>query len=237
MNAEAVPLIEVGTQWWIGLSTWILQDGNYTDFNVGQTRQFALEFGYRRSRRLHVASDHRVDCTYTGRDTTYAVAGELLQVAQEKVPSAFVLDFGLRAYDEHMVLDDLEPPPAGSWLEGEISLHVDPFHYMDLLGKQPGMPALIYTWRVDEVQIATTPAIWVEASHPDYVGPDDGPMALPDPDRESWRSVKRTETWAENGGYRLRCTLVDDNPVSTMTASGRRSPYGPVRPWRKWRAR
>lgn len=33
-------------EWWIGLAAWVLRDGNYTDFAVGQVRQFALEFGY-----------------------------------------------------------------------------------------------------------------------------------------------------------------------------------------------
>lgn len=28
----------------IGLSAWIIQDGNYEDFEQGQTRSFALEF-------------------------------------------------------------------------------------------------------------------------------------------------------------------------------------------------
>ena len=30
--------------WSIGIHDWILSDGNYADFEVGETRQFALEF-------------------------------------------------------------------------------------------------------------------------------------------------------------------------------------------------
>lgn len=32
------------TEWEIGLSAWIIQDGNYDDFAAGQMAEFALEF-------------------------------------------------------------------------------------------------------------------------------------------------------------------------------------------------
>ncbi|NYI45359.1 hypothetical protein BJ993_002439 [Nocardioides aromaticivorans] len=219
----------VGSQWWIGLDSWVLQDGNYTDFVVGQRRQFALEFGYRRGARLTVTEARQRACVHTGQSMTYAVTGELVRAPRERELNAFVLDFGLRAYDEWMVLDDLEPPPPGSWLQGEISLHVDHFTYMDVLARVPGMPPLIHAWRIDDIQVDTSPVIWIDASHPDYVGPDEGPSPMRDPDRESWRSVRRTRTWEHGGGYRLLCTLLDETPVSTMSASGTRSRYGPLR--------
>lgn len=218
-----------GSRWWIGLDSWVLQDGNYTDFVVGQRRQFALEFGYRRSARLQLTDARQRRCVHTGRDMTYAVTAELVRAPRQRELNAFVLDFGLRAYDDWMVLDDLEPPPPDVWLEGEISLHVDHFSFMDELAAVPGMPSLIYTWRIDAIQVDTSPRIWIDASHPDYVGPDEGPSPVPDPDRESWRSVRRTRTWDHGGGYRLLCTLLDETPVSTMAASGVRSPYGPLR--------
>lgn len=221
-------VMQAGTQWWIGLDSWVLQDGNYTDFAVGQRRQFALEFGYLRSRRLQHTQARQTSVRHSGSGTTHAVTGELLQAPRDREMVLFILDFGLLAYDRQMVLDDLEPPPVGSWLEGEISLHVDHFIYMDHFGPRGLAPALIYTWRIDDIQIDTSPIIWIDASHPDYVGPDEGPEPRRDRDRESWRSVRRTQTHEYGGGYRLLCTLLGSEPVSTMAATGRRKPHGPL---------
>jgi hypothetical protein len=32
-------------------------------------------------------------------------------------------------------------------------------------------------------------------------------MLVPDPSRESWRTISQTQTWDDGGNYRLRCTL------------------------------
>jgi hypothetical protein len=149
--------------WWIGLACWVLQDGNYTDFVTGERRQFAVEFGYARTKRLEPSIHHAEPrCRYSGRDTTYEVAGPLLRSATEPMKDAFELDFGLRAYAEWMVLDDLQPPAAGQWLSGEVTLSVDYFAHMDDLAQRPGMPALIYTWTIEEIQLDTTPRVRVE---------------------------------------------------------------------------
>ena len=68
----------------------------------------------------------------------------------------------------------------------------------------------------------------VEDGHPLYVGPDEGPQRVPDPARESWRTVDRTRAWDDDGHYRLRCTLEDPQPTGSMVRSGTRSPYGPL---------
>ena len=140
----------------------------------------------------------------------------------------FVLDFGLLAYKEWMVLDDMDPPAAGSGLCGEIYLSVDYFAYMDDLSKRDGMPALIYTWRIEEIRLDTSPTIKVEHGHPLYVGPDEGPINVRDPDRRRWRNLDATDAWADDGSYTLRCTLLDSKGVRSMARSGSRSPYGPL---------
>jgi hypothetical protein len=159
----------------------------------------------------------------------YDVTGQLLRSATEPMADAFVLDVGLRAYKQWMVLDDLAPPGTGAWLTGEISLYVDHFAYMDELAPRPGMPPLIHTWTVDEIQISTTPLMRVEYGHPLYNGPEEGSHRVADPDRESWRTIERTRMWDDDRNYRLRCTLEDVEPTSSMAASGPRSPYGPIR--------
>lgn len=206
--------------WWIGLSGWVLQDGNYTDFVTGERRQFALEFGYARAARLQLSSRRSAPrCHFSGRSVTYEVVGQLLRGASEPMRDAFVLDFGLRAYAPWLVLDDLRPPAAGDWLTGEISLSVDHFAYMDELAHLPQMPPLVYTWRIDEIQLSTTP----------HVVPGEGPKSVPDPSRESWRTIPRTRMWDDDGNYRLRCTLESSAPTSSMARTGTRSPYGPLR--------
>lgn len=220
-------------RWWIGLDSWILQDGNYTDVVAGERRQFALELGYRRAARLAPAPDpghgRTPRCAHTGRGTSYDVCGELLRSATQPHDDAFVLDIGLQVYTQWMVLDDLEPPVAGAWLTGEIHLSVDPFFYMDDLARRPRMPALIYTWKIEAVQHDLTPQILVQPGDPRHEIPaGEGSRRIRDLSREAWRSVPRTRTWEEDGSYRLGCTLEAVAPVSTMVASGSRSPYGPL---------
>ena len=143
--------------------------------------------------------------------------------------NGFVLDFGLRAYTNWMVLDDLAPPAAGEWLSGEIYLSVDHSGYMDHLASRPGMPALIYTWTITEIQLNTTPVMQIEFGHDLYAGPDEGPRSVLDPSRESWRTVSRTRKWDDGGrGYRVRCRLENVEPTNSMAATGPRSPYGPL---------
>ncbi|GEP36631.1 hypothetical protein NPS01_02940 [Nocardioides psychrotolerans] len=205
--------------WWIGLDSWVIQDGNYTDVAVGERRQFALELGYRRAARLAVPPDHERTprCVHTGRGTSYDVVGELLRSFPEPRGGAFVLDVGLLAYTQWMVLDDLAPPVAGTWLTGEIHLSVDPFFYKDDLHALPGMPPLIYTWTVEEVQVDETPVVLVHPGDPRHEIPArEGPVRVRDVTREAWCSVERTQAWDEDGSYRLGCRLDAVAPTHTI---------------------
>jgi hypothetical protein len=215
-------------EWWIGLDGWVLQDGNYTNFAVGQMRQFALQFGYARDDRLQRTTEPKASCEAVDDDALYRVSANLERAAREPMEDCFVLDFGLLAYKEWMVLDDLEPPRAGMRLSGEIYLSVDHFAYMDYLSTRDGMPPLIYTWTIEEIRLDTSPGIEVEHGHPLYVGPDEGPMTVRDPERRRWRNLNATDTWGVEGSYTLRCTLLETEAVHSMVRSGPRSPYGPL---------
>ncbi len=218
-------------RWWIGLDSWVIQDGNYTDVVAGERRQFAVELGYRRARRLAPAGPgaRSPRATHTGRGTSYDVCAELLRSSTEPGGDAFVLDVGLLVYAQWMVLDDLEPPVVGAWLAGEVHLAVDPFSYLDRLHALPGMPPLIYTWTVEEVQLDLTPQVLVEPGDPRHEIPaGEGPQRVRDLAREEWRTVSGTRAWEEDGSYRLGCRLEGVAPVSTMAASGSGSPYGPM---------
>jgi hypothetical protein len=41
---QSIRMQESQNEWQIGLSSWIIQDGNYGDFETGQVLGFALEF-------------------------------------------------------------------------------------------------------------------------------------------------------------------------------------------------
>lgn len=214
--------------WWIGLSAWVLQDGNYTDFVVGQVRQFALEFNYPPHARLRPTAEPGLSCRAVDDDATYRIRAELVRSAREPMEHCHILDFGLLAYGESMVLDDFEPSAAGVRLGGEIRLDVDHFAYMEHLATRPGMPPLIYTWRIDEIRLDTSPSMSIEFGHPLYGGPNEGPIEIRDPERKRWRNVEATDTWNHSGSYTLRCALLDPRGVHSMTRSGPRTPYGPL---------
>jgi hypothetical protein len=220
---------ELPYEWRIGLASWVLQDGNYTAFAVGQRRQFALEFHYDRNERLRpVDRPASRRCAYTGSDSLYDVTAHLKRDDVERTQrDAFVLDFGHPAYTRWMVLDDLEPPRASTWLRGPIRLSVDPFDYMDERIRPHGLPPMIFTWTITGIERSTTPRVRVEHGHPLYVGPDKGPRLVADPAAESWEPVRTTPVW-DDADYRLSCVLDPSPPTDTMRRSGPRSPYGPL---------
>jgi hypothetical protein len=107
----------------IGIDSWIIQDGNYGDFVIGETRKFALEFG-----------------------------GKKLVSSLAKVvfvhPKVWVIDFGMLAYWQSVPPAHAE---VGSWVEGEILIGIDPFSYKDDLHKLPDIPRLICSWKLDGI--------------------------------------------------------------------------------------
>ncbi|MFC7494738.1 MULTISPECIES: hypothetical protein [unclassified Nocardioides] len=216
----------MGSQWWIVLGNWVLEDGNYTDFVTGERRQFALEFWWRRGQRLQPAPG-APSCRYTGRQAWYDVTGSMQRVPTRRQATTYVLDVGVCAYSVSPY-ERLDQPVDDGWVSGEIGLGIDYSAYRDELASLPGMPPLIYTWTIDEIRLDETPQIVVEHGHPLHTKPDGRPERVRDLTRESWRTVDRTRAWEEGGGYVLRCTLLRDDPVSSMAATGPPSPFGPL---------
>lgn len=212
---------------WIGLDGWVLQDGNYTDFEVGECRRFALE--YRTERGLRVATDPaEPGYTPTDRRRCYSVSATVVRTPPNKArQQPIVLDFGLLAYNDLTALDDLEPPSIGARLTGELYLSVDPFMYMDRFAALQDMPGMTYSWTIREILLDQTPRIPVAYGHPLYVGPDEGPTMVSDPEQDVWVHVDRTRMWEDNGSYRLRCTLHHQEPTRGMPPGSKR-PHGPV---------
>jgi len=71
---------------------------------------------------------------------------------------------------------------VGDSVHGNLSFGVDPFFYFETHCKIPGIPPLIYEWRVDSIEQDTTP----------YILSNDGRMYIRDESQRSHRSVRGT---------------------------------------------
>lgn len=130
----------------VGLESWIIQDGNYADFRVGEEADFALEF----YPVLLKPSDKRTKSFIHWKNCHYQVCAEIVYCSRQ----AWVLDCGFLVYDQSKLPRYFE---KGSWVEGEIILGIDPFFYFEGLYALPGMPALTYRFRIEQILLETTP--------------------------------------------------------------------------------
>src|SRR6476659_2245245 len=102
----------------IGHAAWIIQDGNYPDFAVGQDTRFALEF---HSETMDAASEGPSVLEQVGADR-YRVRAQVVWRLDQHAEPAWVIDFGMLAYQS------MAPPAhagVGSWVTGEMYLGVD----------------------------------------------------------------------------------------------------------------
>ena len=135
----------------IYLSRWIIEDGNYDDFCVGEQRRFALEFW------------PSAPLTKTGENVaalrersghSYDVVGKLVFISH----GVWVIDCGVLAYSERE--SEVEGGcEVGDLVEGNLRFGVDPFFYFEQHYKTPGIPPLIYEWQVNSIEQDTTPYI------------------------------------------------------------------------------
>jgi hypothetical protein len=177
----------------IGISSWIIQDGNYGDFAVGETTKFALEFSGNQLAPSQV-KERSVQFLET---SIYRIRAQVVYVD----PKVWVIDFGI------LVFWESEPPviaEVGSWIEGDIFIGIDPYFYMEYLHKLPNIPMLTYDWKVEGILREDTP--WLKS-----VNERGGVTLIRDVTREAWSEVGRTNAWEENeitSSYILQCELV-----------------------------
>jgi len=191
--------------WEIGLSSWIIQDGNYGDFATGQIAEFALEFYSEDYRQTELRTKL---CTKLGA-AKYAIIGEVTYLNDE----VWVLDFGIRAFQEAKAPEGVR---LGGFLAAEIYLGIDPFFYFERLFKLPKIPALIYTWKINSIGQQTAP--FIETSEPS------GRKVLArDEKKLGYKTVLKTDAWQDDGGhsdYVLTCGLQSVPPkLESATAT------------------
>lgn len=166
----------------VSIDSWIIQDGNYGDFTVGQLAKFALEFA---GGSLQPSLSKEPQAHHIGYGV-YDVCAQVIYV-NEKV---WVVDFGFMAYWES------KPPEfaiPGTWVEGKILIGVDPFFYMEHLRKLPDMPNLFYSWQLTKIIRDDTPWLIERNIH-------GGQNMSRDKEKEVWTSVPCTDAWNDNEG-------------------------------------
>ena len=176
----------------IGLAAWIIQDGNYADFEAGQEYRFALEFF---ADHPEISSRATPSLTLV-EDFEYQFSGEVV-ASDTKLT---ILDVGMKCYHDGPLALGLEP---GQWVEGRLTLGVDPFSWKETHSRRPGVPNLAYSWLLHKILLDETP--WEESTE------SDGRRVLRRAHgSKTYRSISQTNTWEDDGGngeYILDCEL------------------------------
>ena len=183
------------------LDRWIISDGNYDDFLVGETRKFALEFWA--SSTLTKSIERRTSLQ-RHRNYSYSISGKVAFATDE----VWVLDCGVLAYWERN--DKVQDGYAvGDFVRGEVMFGVDPFFYFERLCRIPNIPALIYEWQIHSMEQDTTPYILSEVcGRPGFVR---------DETRRSFKGVRGTNENVANPPancpeFVLHCTNLGSAP-------------------------
>lgn len=180
----------------ISLESWIIQDGNYGDFAVGEEHGFALEFWVVDPANVG-ASSPAVATGYRHLGCeNYSVVARTVFVGSEW----WAIDFGVPAYTGNTPPKDIAL--GGVW-QGRIGLGIDYFDYFERLAFNSGAPPLIYDWRIDKIEMQTAPFI------------EKDKVLQRDPQKLGWREIQKTDAWQDDGSsasYLLHCTRVSDEP-------------------------
>jgi hypothetical protein len=159
----------------IYLSRWIVEDGNYDDFHVGEMRRFALEFWGPSP--LTRSTEHLTSLRRK-HDHSYSVSGKLVFASD----GVWVIDCGVLAYSERE--SEIEDGcKVGDFVRGDLKFGVDPFFYFEQHCKIPGISPLIYEWQINSIEQDTTP----------YILSNGGRMYIRDESRRSCKAVSGTD--------------------------------------------
>ncbi|MGJ4913862.1 hypothetical protein ACQR10_02030 [Bradyrhizobium sp. HKCCYLRH2060] len=177
----------------VGLSAWIIQDGNYGDFTRGDRTAFALEFWAQPPLTRVEPRDEIIASMAHRGSAIYEVVARVVHVAEDW----WAIDVGVLVYQYSRPPDSAQP---GAWLRGNVFIGIDPFLYFEDCGRRPGAPALVYEWSIDKIEIETAP--FVEVSPRRFER---------DASQLGWREVAATTAWEDDSGmgdYLLHCTLL-----------------------------
>ncbi len=163
----------------IGLAGWIIQDGNYPDFSVGDKREFALEFYP-----ISIASGSHKSSLSHQKFNVY----DFNAITEYHDGKSCVIDFGIKAFQEYNAPKNLK---VGDQLSGTLALGIDPYFYFERLKYKDGFPNIAYKWEILRIQMDTTPLI---QTSPDGIRPK---ILERDKTRESYKDIQQTNAWEE----------------------------------------
>lgn len=183
----------------LGLSAWIVQDGNYGDFERGQRIEVAVEVYFER---VEIVAAGTPACMRL-EGAMHSITGAVTHVS----PGVWVIDSGVQMYCD-------APRPAeiaaGMMVHGRAFVGVDHFAYFERFANQPSVPPLIYAWRVKRVLRQTAPFVEIDG------------VRRRAPEESAWQEIERTDAWVDDGGYAeyvLECELLAESPKrSSATA-------------------
>jgi len=182
------------TQLTVGLSSWIIQDGNYGDFERGARAAFALEFFSESG--LDRASGKSMPSLLSCGGANYKATGQIVYASDDW----WAVAFGPLAFQ------DGKPPSyanLGNWVTGSIYIGIDPFFYFERLALLPNAPALIYEWQIEKIEMQTAPFI------------QDARLIQRDEEKLAWKEIAITDAWNDDegrGDYLLHCRLLHPHP-------------------------
>ncbi len=191
--------------WDVHLDAWVLSDGNYPDFQIGQIAEFALEFWLPETPRTEsqeaISLDRCGDCLYK------ATADVVIEEA-----ALTVIDFGIQAFSQRSLASKgLE---QGRRLSMSVGLGVDPYFYFEAFSGLPGVPPLIYSWRIASI-------VGYSAPYVESVGADGRKVISRDDNRLTHRQIDGTDAWHDDGWfqYTLQCELLPIAPKRTSSTA------------------
>lgn len=177
----------------IGLDSWIIQDGNYEDFEAGQEYAFAVEFY---SKQVKLSDKRETVCKH--------LFGGLHHIQAPVVfagPECWVIDVGFLTYTKAENKDGFKP---GDQIEMEGYLGIDPFYYFEELHELKDIPAMIYRWHLERILLDTTP--WVTKKNKKGES-----TRIRNMSESSSQPVDRTNAWDDDDGnaaYTLEVNLL-----------------------------
>lgn len=180
----------------IGVSSWIIQDGNYPNFRIGDVARFALEF---HPHTIRESTETSTSCMRVN-GSNYRVTAQTIFVNQ----NVFVLDFGLLAYDQASQPKWMK---SGKFIDAEIDVGIDPFFYFEELHAIKGMPELRYGFRIRGIELETTP--WMST-----IDSDGRTMMTRDESQKSFQPIAETDAWSDDNGnahYILEIERIDNH--------------------------
>lgn len=177
----------------VGLEAWIIQDGNYREFERDRTYRFALEFC---PENLLPSVEAAAPSLVRMIGADHYARGTVVRVAE----SSWVIDFGIPAFQNS------KPPDwakVGIAVSGTVYIGIDPFFYFESLKDEPGMPDLYREWKVRRLLLETTP--WTTSTNP-----QGGQLMTREVAPRTFTEVQKTDAWHDDDGnahYVLECDL------------------------------